>query len=76
MTCQTTRYAGPRQPDSALIRTFESDATKRRPATTFVQAAQAARTERAARGSYDTAVDWFADCGDDRAQLLAARVNS
>jgi len=45
--------------------------TKSRKATTVVQATEAARSERAAVRAYDAAAHWFADCRDDRAQLLA-----
>ena len=72
MTCQTERYAGPRQPDAALVRTFQSARNRRAPATTVVQAAQGARNERAAGRSYAAAVGWFAACRDDRAQLVTA----
>lgn len=41
-----------------------------RRATVVIQAAEAARTERAAIRAYDAASRWFADCREDRAQLL------
>lgn len=71
VTCQDARYAGPRQPDAALVRTFESAGTKQLPATQVVQVAQAADNERVANRSYDSAVRWFADCRTERAQLVA-----
>ncbi|MFC7495169.1 MULTISPECIES: hypothetical protein [unclassified Nocardioides] len=73
MTCQESRYAVPRnRPDAALVRVFDPDRTKQRSdRTAVVQAAEAAPTERAAGRAYDTALHWFADCRDDRAQLLA-----
>ncbi|MBA2954004.1 hypothetical protein GON03_06705 [Nocardioides sp. MAH-18] len=70
MPCQDSRYAGRRQPDAALVRVFGSEATRKQPAPRVVQAVQAAPTELAARRSYDTAVDWFAACGTERAQLV------
>jgi DNA-directed RNA polymerase specialized sigma24 family protein len=70
MTCQQSRYAAPRQPDDALVRTFSAD--RRGPGATprVVQTVEAARAERGANRAYDGAVGWFAGCADDRAQLL------
>jgi len=70
MACQGTRYAGRRQPDAALVRIFGSEAKRNQPAPRVVQAVQAAPTEQAAKRAYDTAVDWFAACGAERAQLI------
>ncbi|MDF1602334.1 hypothetical protein [Nocardioides sp. YIM 152315] len=72
MTCQETRYAVPRnRPDAALVRVFDPGTSVRRSdRTAVVQAAEAAPTERAAGRAYDVAAHWFADCRDDRAQLL------
>jgi DNA-directed RNA polymerase specialized sigma24 family protein len=70
MPCQDSRYAGRRQPDAALVRVFGSEATGKEAAPRVVQAVQAAPTERAAKRSYDNAVDWFAACGTERAQLV------
>lgn len=76
MTCQQSRYAAPRnRPDAALVRAFEPETRKsgrlHRRAATVLQATEAGRSERAAVRAYDTAARWFADCRDDRAQLLA-----
>jgi hypothetical protein len=70
MPCQTDRYADPHG-TAALVRTFEP----RKPAaaadaSTAVQTAQASATGKAAARGFNTAVDWFAACGTDRAQLL------
>ncbi len=70
MPCQASRYAGPRQPDAALVRVFGSESRGKQPAPRVVQAVQAAPTERAAERAYARAVDWFAACDDAQAQLL------
>lgn len=70
MACQQARYAGPRLPSSAFVRTFDSDGGKGDDPHA-VQAVEAAPTERAARRAYTTAVHWFAACQSDRPQLLA-----
>lgn len=71
MPCQDERYADPHG-TAALVRTFDP-AKKRKtgPAATAVQTAQASSSQRAARRGYATALDWFASCGDDRAQLIS-----
>lgn len=70
MPCQDSRYANPRS-SAALVRTFEAHPQRKSPPATAVQTTEvAARPEAAARG-YRTAVDWFAACTDDRAQLLS-----
>lgn len=74
--CQAERYADPKG-TAALVRTFAPATKKGTPvphaAATAVQAAQASRSEKAAGRGYAAALDWFADCRDDRAQLLATR---
>lgn len=70
MPCQDTRYAGRRAPDAALVRVFGSESTRKEPAPRVVQAVQAAPTEQAAKRAYSNAVDWFAACGGERAQLV------
>lgn len=70
MACQQARYAGPRLPSSALVRTFDSDGG-RGGTPGVVQAVEAAPNDRAARRAYATAVRWFATCQSDRPQLVA-----
>jgi DNA-directed RNA polymerase specialized sigma24 family protein len=69
MPCQDARYADPRG-TAALVRTFEPTGTS---TSSTVQSAQASRTERAAGRGYRAALDWFAGCGEDRAQLMTTR---
>ncbi|GAA1133575.1 hypothetical protein [Nocardioides aquiterrae] len=71
MPCQDDRYADPRG-TAALVRTFEPKKLGKPGSTaTAVQTAQASRSEKAARRGYTTALDWFAGCDDDRAQLIS-----
>jgi hypothetical protein len=73
MPCQDDRYADPRG-TAALVRTFDPrKAGKAEPAALAVQTAQASRSEKAARRGYATALDWFAGCGDDRAELISTQ---
>lgn len=70
MPCQTSRYADPRSTD-ALVRTFASSGAKQAEA---IQATQASASTKAAGRGYRAAVDWFAGCADERAQLLDTRM--
>jgi hypothetical protein len=65
--CQTARYADPRA-RAALVRTFR--ASGRKVTGTTTQLTTVSRGDRAAARSYRAAVDWFAQCGEERAQLL------
>jgi DNA-directed RNA polymerase specialized sigma24 family protein len=71
MPCQDERYADPKGP-AALVRTFGHESAKK-PAVTTVQTSQASASTKAAERSYDTMLDWFAGCTDDRAQLMDTR---
>jgi DNA-directed RNA polymerase specialized sigma24 family protein len=71
MPCQDDRYADPKG-SAALVRTFAPKKPgKADPAATAVQTAQVSRSEKAAQRGYATALDWFAGCGDDRAELIS-----
>jgi DNA-directed RNA polymerase specialized sigma24 family protein len=70
--CQRERYADPRG-RAALVRTFTTPRLKKQPAVSLVQATEASRSPRAARGAYRTVLDWFAGCQTERVQLLATR---
>lgn len=69
--CQQERYADPRG-RAALARTFRARAAKR-PPVTVTQVTEAARSPRAARGAYRTALGWYADCRVERVQLLSTQ---
>lgn len=73
MPCQSARYADPKG-TAALVRTFTTAGTPSgKQPTEAVQTTQASPTTRAAGRSYRAAVEWFAGCADDRAQLLDTR---
>lgn len=72
MACQDERYADARG-TAALVRDFAPQQQARVATTEVVQAAQASRSERAAQRGYDTALGWFAACGDERALLIDTR---
>ncbi|WP_243056802.1 hypothetical protein [Nocardioides sp. SR21] len=65
--CQESRYADPGGA-AALVRTFDTTGAKA-PAT-VTQTAEVSTSDRAAKRGFNTTVDWFAGCPDDRAQLL------
>jgi DNA-directed RNA polymerase specialized sigma24 family protein len=72
MPCQDSRYADPRG-TAALLREFQPTGSGRKATATAFQAAQASATPRAASRGFRTALDWFAACDLDRAQLLDTR---
>jgi DNA-directed RNA polymerase specialized sigma24 family protein len=72
LPCQLERYADPRS-TVALVRDFSASTRRREPARSAVQLVEASATTRAAHRAYRTTLDWFADCTEDRTQLLATR---
>lgn len=76
MPCQADRYADPKG-TAALVRTFAPRTKSGKPVpnapSSAVQTAQASASAKAAGRGYATALDWFAGCRDDRAQLLDTR---
>jgi DNA-directed RNA polymerase specialized sigma24 family protein len=71
LPCQREPYADPAGAE-ALVRTFSGTAAKQ-PRATAVQMTEASTSARAARRTYRTLVDWFAECSDARVQLIATR---
>lgn len=72
LPCQADRYADARS-TVALVRDFTATARRREPARSAVQLAEASGSTEAAHRAYRTTLGWFADCGDDRTQLLATQ---
>ena len=72
MACQGARFADAHG-TAALVRDFEPEQRKRADTTQTVQAAQASATERAAKRGYETSLEWFASCDDERALLVDTR---
>lgn len=66
--CQQERFADP-DGMSALVRTFRASG---KPALTAVQAIEQSANVANAAAAYDTTVRWYAECRDERVQLLAA----
>jgi DNA-directed RNA polymerase specialized sigma24 family protein len=83
MPCQRARYADPRG-NTALVRTFATtqpppragrkatpEAAQRAAKVTAAQATEVSRTPRTALRTFDTTLDWYAGCLDERVQLLS-----
>jgi hypothetical protein len=71
LPCQREPYADPRGAE-ALVRDFSSTAAQQ-PRASAIQMTEASGTPRAARRTYQTLVEWYAGCNDERVQLVATR---
>jgi DNA-directed RNA polymerase specialized sigma24 family protein len=67
--CQQDRYADP-QGVSTLVRTFESEASKARPAATAVQYAELSRTTTTSRKAWERMLRWYGGCVTPMTQLM------
>lgn len=72
LPCMRQRYADP-DGLAALVRTFKAEPAKGQAERSAIQTAEASASRKAARRAFTTTRGWFAECRDDRVQLLSTR---
>ena len=70
MPCQQTRFADPRGVGGAGPR-VRQHRPRKPPEVAAIEATELSRTPRRRQRAYETVLDWFAGCGEPRAQLVS-----